>query len=168
MLLVLVFLIGLFSGLSERKRGLFIKLREVLPFSEKRDWVIFFATAFFFVGLMSIFAYYIGGYFSQWQYFLVRMSGVFIVLIGLSVMEVLASPVMSKLLIWRSLKRKRLKSPFIIGCLLSFSWLSYLSMAYLALLFFAFGAKSALLAGGIGCSFYLGVLLGYRFIKLEK
>lgn len=168
MLLVLVFLIGLFSGLSERKRGLFIKLREVLPFKRKFEWLIFFSMTFFFSGLMTIFAYHLGGYFSQWQYFLVRMSGVFIVLLGLSVMEVLASPVMSKLILWGPLKRKQLKSPLIIGFLLSFSWLSYLSMAYLALLFFAFGAKSALLAGGIGCSFYLGVLLGYRFVKLEK
>lgn len=177
MILVLVFILGLFSAFIENKSGYFMNLEKTQAFQRKSERGLFFLTLIFFSGVWGYGFFLLGGLFSGFSYYLVRMSGVVIILLGLAVMEFLASPLMSKVWFFPPLRKRGIKNPFLRGFYFMLSWLSYWSMTFLAIMLLASGAKSAFLAIGFGCLFTFGVILGRYFaskwnnkvgIKLKK
>lgn len=162
-LFLLVFSLGLILAFSELEalEILGSKLKPSLTTGLKR--LSFLISLVFFAGLWGYGFFLFGKLFSPTMYLFVRLSGLIIVLLGLSVMGVLDAPLMSRLKLARPLKMNKTKNPFLLGFYVMISWLSYLSMSFFGVLLLASGASKATFAVGLGEVFVLGFSLGSYF-----
>lgn len=157
---LLVFSLGFFLAFSELEalEPLASRLKPSLTTGLKR--LSFFISLVFFAGLWGYGFFLFGKLFSPMMYLFVRLSGVVILFLGLSVMGILDAPVMSCLKLARPLKRKVQKNPFLLGFFVMLSWLSYLSMSFFGVLLLASGARASVFALALGAIFAIGFGLG--------